>query len=195
MLSLSTPLQALLLSIAPIPEQEWQWLQARLKERLFAPGDVLFSQGGTDAGIHYLLYGLVRYFYLTENGLERNHTFATEGNLTGCLSTFAGAGPCNFTVESIEPTRSLEIPSAVFLALDDRHPCWLRLKLKLAQHVALRKEAREAGFLLDSAETRYRRFLADYAKLADRIPLYHIASWLGITPVALSRIRRRLNTG
>jgi len=190
-----TPLKALLLSLASIPEAEWLWLQARLKARVFAPGDVLFRPGVMDAGIHFIQQGLVRYFYLTEDGLERNHTFAAEGNLTGCLPTFAGGEPCSFTVEAIEATRTLEIPSSVFLSLDDRHPCWLRLKLKLAQHVALRKEAREADFLLDSAETRYRRFLADHAKLAERIPLYHIASWLGITPVALSRIRRRLNPG
>ena len=57
------------------------------------------------------------------------------------------------------------------------------------------KEAREKEFLPDSLETRYRRFLKDFPGLADRIPQYHIASYLGVTDVALSRIRRKINRG
>jgi CRP-like cAMP-binding protein len=191
----SDELHALLLSVSPIPDDEWLWLAATLKGCEFEPGEALFRQQGEDAGVHYLQSGLVRYFYLTEQGIERNHTFAAEGNLSACLPAYVGAGPCTFTVEAIEPTRTVQIPSHVFLSLDDRHECWLRLKLRLMQHVALRKEGREASFLLDSAEARYRRFLADYKRLHPRIPQYHIASYLGITPVALSRIRKRINPG
>jgi CRP-like cAMP-binding protein len=58
--------------------------------------------------------------------------------------------------------------------------------------VAIRKERREGEFLLDSAEQRYQRLLTEQPELAERLPLYHLASYLGVTDVALSRIRRRL---
>jgi CRP-like cAMP-binding protein len=185
----------LLRSLGPIPDDEWAWLEATLACREFMPGEPLFRHQSTDAGIHYVLRGLVRYFYLTEDGRERNHTFAAEGNLVGCLPAFVGAGPCPFTVEALEPTRTLLIPATATRAFNDRHECWARLKSRLLEHVAIRKEAREAEFLLDSVETRYRRFLSLHRGVADRIAQYHIASYLGVTPVALSRIRKRINLG
>lgn len=188
-------LHGILQSITPIPDGEWQWLAGTLKGHTFAAGDELIHQGGEDARIHFILYGLVRYFYRTKDGLERNHTFAAEENLVGCLPVYTGAGACSFTVAAIELTRTLEIPAEVFLSLDDRHECWLRMKLRLMQFLALRKEAREASFLLDSAEARYRHYLDCFQHLAERIPQYHVASYLGITPVALSRIRKRINPG
>lgn len=191
----SQALLKLLQSIEPIPEKEWNWLEARLEQRKYAPGAQLFKLKSTDASIHYLQYGLVRYFYLTEDGRERNLAFAAEGHLTGCLPAFIGAYPCTFTVEALEPTYTLVIPPVAFQESDDRHACWGRLKLRLLEHVALRKEAREAAFLLDTAETRYRHFLSSFGHLVARIPQYHIASYLGITPVALSRIRKRINLG
>ncbi len=185
-------LRVLLNNVSPIPETEWQFLAATLKSCAYAPGETIIRQGERDGGIHYLQTGLVRYYYLTEEGNERNHTFAMDGNLVGSLPVYTGTGPSTFTIEAIEATETLLIPGNVFMSLDERHECWLRLKLKLIQLVALRKERREAQFLLDSAEARYRQFLADYDTTAERIPQYHIASWLGITPVALSRIRKRI---
>ena len=60
------------------------------------------------------------------------------------------------------------------------------------ESLALRKTHREATFLLDPAEQRYRQLLREEPALCERLPLYHVASYLGITDVALSRIRRRI---
>ncbi len=67
---------------------------------------------------------------------------------------------------------------------------WEKLGRILAEQLFVKKETREASFLLDNAEARYIRFLKDYPNLEDRITQYHIASYLGITPVMLSRIRQ-----
>jgi len=188
-------LQKLLNTIVPIPDEEWEWLVANLGSRNYAAGDILFWPGEVDASIHYLHHGLVRYFYLSEDGKERNHTFASEGNLVGCLPAYVGVGPCTFTVEALEQTNSLVIPPNIIQSMENRHTCWSQFKLRLMEHVAIRKEEREAEFLTDTAEKRYRNFLLRYASLAERIPQYHIASFVGITPVGLSRIRKRVNLG
>jgi len=188
-------LRQLVQSLVPMPDPEWAWLVQDIGERAFAPGEALFRPNEHDASLHYLHSGLVRYFYLANDGRERNHTFAAEGGLVGCLPVIAGAGPCTFTVEALEPTRTLLIPSRVVQAFDTRHECWGRFKLRLLEKVALRKAAREEELLMESAEERYRRFLEQFGALAGRLPQFHIASYLGITPVALSRIRRRINPG
>lgn len=188
-------LHSLLGLLEPIPACEWDWLEGQLEERAYRPGDKLFQTMSTDASLHYMSAGLVRYFYLTDDGGERNHTFATETNLVACLPVFIGAGTCSFNIEALEPTRTLAIPSEAVKSMENRHEYWNRLKLRLMEHVALRKEAREAEFLLYSAEERYHSFLNRHQHYAHRIPQYHIASYLGITAVALSRIRKRINPG
>ena len=62
----------------------------------------------------------------------------------------------------------------------------------MAERVAISKQLREGEFLLDSAETRYCRLLEENPRLVERLDQYHIASYLGITDVALSRIRRKI---
>ena len=79
-----------------------------------------------------------------------------------------------------------------FEALFDRHACWERVGRKIAEGMFISKERRERELLMLSAEERYRLFLGRYKHLEKRIPQYQIAAYLGITPVALSRIRRRL---
>lgn len=167
-------------------------MKTTIQQREFDSLEQLFEAGKDDGSIHYLVSGLVRYYYLTDKGMERNHTFAPEGGLVACLASYIGSTPCPFSVEAIEPTRTYVIPSGIVRSLEGRAECWLRLKLRLMEHVALRKEGREAEFLLESAEERYRHFLNRYRFLETRIPQYHIASYLGITSVGLSRIRKRL---
>jgi CRP-like cAMP-binding protein len=188
-------LRTLLHSIVPLPADEWRWLEAALRPYAFAKNEALIEMGSHEDSIHFLRLGLVRYFYLTEDGTEHNHTFAGEKSLVGCFPVLAGAESCPFVVEALEPTHTLRIGPEMVRAFPSRHTCWNQLWIRLVEHVALRKAEREQSFLLDSVEQRYRRFLSDYAGLAHRIPQYHIASWLGITPVALSRIRKRINLG
>ncbi|MBU1427194.1 MAG: Crp/Fnr family transcriptional regulator [Gammaproteobacteria bacterium] len=188
-------LRKLLQSLAPIPEKEWKELEKRLEWHQFAPGAAIFRPNDVDARIHYVKTGLVRYFYLTEDGRERNHAFAPEGSLVTCLPLFVGAGPCSFTAEALEATATISIPYSVFQKSPNDHECWTLLKLRLLEYSIMRREQRVMEFLMDSAETRYRKFLAQYGKISHRLPQYHIASYLGITPVALSRIRKRINPG
>ena len=84
------------------------------------------------------------------------------------------------------------LPFSVADELLDRHPAWERLRWLALERLFLEKEEREMAFLLDDAQTRYRRFLEQEGALSARIPLHHIASYPGMTPVALSRIRRRM---
>ena len=72
----------------------------------------------------------------------------------------------------------------------DRH--WERFGRKAAEYQTLLNEEREAEFLLDDATVRYVRFGEQYPDLEKRITQYHVASYLGITNVALSRIRKKL---
>lgn len=70
---------------------------------------------------------------------------------------------------------------------------WLQLENAILKSVYLKTARREAQMLLGGAEQRYRWFLKENPELADQLPLYQVASYLGVTPVSLSRLRKMLN--
>jgi CRP-like cAMP-binding protein len=180
-------------SVSALSDEEWNWLVSQLQTQSFDAGNDLFYPGSSDAGLHFIQQGLVRYYYSNEEGIERNHGFAAENNLVGCFPVFAGFETCPLTVQALEQTRTLYIPSDIVRQFSDRHPCWAQFQMRLMAHVALRKSDREKTLLLDSPEKRYLSFLDNFSEIVNRVPQYHIASYIGITPVALSRIRARIN--
>jgi CRP-like cAMP-binding protein len=108
--------------------------------------------------------------------------------LTSCsLDPDPGCG-----VEALEPGTLLIADAAAFNALYDIHPVFDRLGRRMGEWWLGRKEQRARSFQLQDARDRYLGFIRDHGDLVQRIPQYHIASYLGITDVSLSRIRRDL---
>jgi CRP-like cAMP-binding protein len=102
----------------------------------------------------------------------------------------------------IELTRYTPVPESEWLKLLPRislsdykkllagHICWQTITSKLTQEIFIEKEKREREFLSDDAETRYLNFIQKYSGIEKRINQYQIASYLGISHVTLSRIRK-----
>jgi CRP-like cAMP-binding protein len=97
--------------------------------------------------------------------------------------------PSYYTIEALEDSHILTFNYGQWKSLYDHHSCWSKVLLAILEKGYIKKEAREREFLLFSAEERYRSFLDEYPHLENRIKQHQIASYLGITPVALSRIR------
>jgi CRP-like cAMP-binding protein len=154
--------------------------------------DAYFLQAGErSTELAFVNAGLLRFFYQTEDGKEFNKSFIPENQFAAAYSAYLTGAPARFNIQALEPSRLLVCNLHDVVELFDRHPCWQRLGRILAEQLYIKKETREAEFLLDDAETRYRNFQAAYPGLEDRLAQYHVAGYLGITPVALSRIRRR----
>ncbi len=185
-------LKAVLNSISTIPENELNYISKHLDFRVYDTGELLFCAGKYLDEIFFVLDGIVRFFYLTEDGKEFIKHFAMENDFAGSFSSMVLKEPCRFSVQALEKTEVFALPLKIVEEGYQRHPAWERVGRKHAERIAVKKELRECEFLLDTAEVRYRRFLLEYPGLVDRIPQYHIASYLGITDVALSRIRNKI---
>jgi len=178
--------------VAEIPDDEWAFFSHRLAGRQYRRQQFLIQAGAAVKDFYFITRGLVRYFYLTEAGKEFNKAFAVENEFVGALSATVLRAPCRYSVQALEETDVVVVPVEVIRDCYDRHPAWERVGRWHAQSVAVKKELREGEFLLDSAQTRYRRLLSDYPALLARVPQYHLASYLGITEVSLSRIRSKI---
>lgn len=178
--------------LSPLPDSEWEYFCSYLGAKIFNPDELLFKAGEPVTNFYFIISGLVRYFYLTEAGKECNKAFAMENDMVGSLSALVLKTPCRYSVQALERSEVLILPVKVLEDCFDRHPAWERIGRLHAERVAVKKEIREGEFLLDSAEVRYKRLLAEHPALIDRVRQYHIASYLGITDVTLSRIRNKI---
>lgn len=167
-------------------------MQCHLNYRVYGTGNFLFYTDEISKEIYFIIDGIVHSFYLTTEGKEFIKHFALKNDVVGSFSSLVLKTPCRFSVQALEKTEVFALPLAIVNAGYQRHPAWERIDRKHAERIAVKKELRECDFLIDSPEVGYRQFLSEYPGLVDRIPQYHIASYLGITDVALSRIRKRI---
>ncbi|MCG6969571.1 MAG: Crp/Fnr family transcriptional regulator [Gammaproteobacteria bacterium] len=176
--------------VAP-PEEQWQSFQQLFHARFLKEGEYFIRVGEPSEYFGFINAGLVRFFYQTPRGTEFNKSFSQENQFMGAYSAFLTNQPARFNIQALEQTHMLIAKISPIIRLFNQHPCWEKLGRLLAEQLYIKKEQREAEFLLDDAETRYRHFLEHYPDLENRLAQYHIASYLGITPVALSRIRKK----
>jgi CRP-like cAMP-binding protein len=97
-----------------------------------------------------------------------------------------------FFIEAIEQSKVLVISNNNWEKLKTQNPKWNLLLIKLLEKGYAVKEKREREFLLLDAESRYKIFLEEYPSLENKVKQNMIASYLGITPIALSRIRKKM---
>ncbi len=176
-----------LLQADPAMEQVW----LALPRQSLAPKQVLHPAGDTLTRSWLVEQGLVRTYYLNQEGVERNRSFHAEGSWLG-----GGVPPapsiCPYTMEAMEQTQVVELPYATLQAWHDNFPP-IRPLLQEAMNCLFTGQAqREAELLTLSPLERYQTFMADQATIVARVPIHHVASYLGISNVSLSRIRARL---
>lgn len=160
--------------------------------RAAAKGAVLFAQGDSDGDVRVLTRGLVKLVYLTPQGDERIKSFVADAGVFAPRGLADGPGPSPYSAICLEPSEIARLPAPALRAAIARDPALREAAADFTLWVLRRKQAREAALLCDSAEDRYLSFLADAPGLARRLPQGEVARFLGITPVAFSRIRRRL---
>jgi CRP-like cAMP-binding protein len=176
------------------PQEEWQRFNQLFHPRSLSEGEYFIRAGESSEYFGFVNAGLVRFFYQTPRGTEFNKSFAQENQFMGAYSAYLTTTATRFSIQAMEETHILVAKIRNIVNLYDKHKCWEKLGRILAEQLYIKKEQREAEFLLDDAETRYQTFLAQYPDLENRLAQYHIASYLGITPVALSRIRKKQKT-
>lgn len=177
-------------SYAEVPDAEWNYLARHLLDMSFEPREFLFREGEVGSLIHLIIKGLVRNFQ-NDDGRELVHGFDFEGRFVATYESLITGQPSHLSVQALEATVTVAIPGAVFLGLYHRHPCWDRLGRRILEDNTVRRYDKEMRFRRYSAEEHYQVLIQRRSPLIERVPLRHLASYLGIAPETLSRIRGR----
>jgi CRP-like cAMP-binding protein len=173
-------------------DEEWELLLPDLQYRNLARGETWINEGKKEQFIGFVLEGNMRHYY-TRDGEEKTTYFYFENHLVSSYFSAITGMPSPLTIEALTDTRLLTFSYAHLKWMYDQSPKWERFGRLLAEYLALGLEERMAGLLMMSAEERYLQLLqGNKQKIIERIPQHYIANYLGITPVSLSRIRKRL---
>lgn len=150
-------------------------------------GTQLQSEGDKRIQSYYVVKGLLRSYIIDEKGKEHIFMFAPEGWIIGDLNALSNNDYTKLYIDALEDSEIIPLPNEIDLPSEDLKKGVLKL-------------ARRAGVLQNrilvqmssSSEERYHFFVETYPHLFNRIPLKMIASYLGIAPQSLSRIRNQL---
>ena len=173
-------------------DRVWDDFAGAFAVRTYDRSAHLVRAGNPAPEVHFVVEGLLRLYYTDREGREWNKAFTAEGGFAGSVAAGLLGVSASYGVQSLEPTTTLVTTWPALEALYDRHPPLERLGRRLAEQIAVKKELKERAFLERTATERYEAFVRDEPALAARLPLYHVASYVGVTEVSLSRIRGRL---
>jgi CRP-like cAMP-binding protein len=177
--------------IVPLDDAAIREGLALARARELPRGAYLLRAGHRARDTVVVVRGLLREHFVLGDGTERTKAFVAEGEFSGSLADLLADGPSHAYIVADEPTRVLVAPFAAYRALGERSPAWATFALRAVEQLLVRKAEREYELLGLDAEARYAAFAARYPGLEARVAARHVASYLGITPVHLSRLRRR----
>ena len=159
--------------------------------RVVPKGEILSSIGDDTSTAGLILSGLTRCYYIDEDGNDITRGFAAEGYM--CMDEgFFGYPERICMWEAIEESTVMFCNTSDIKRIIRENVEFKDIWIKLLENALRYKIYRENGFLVENATERYLHFKKLYPSLNDRVPQKHIATYLGITPESLSRIRAAL---
>ena len=188
---LETAMRSAFAELAEIPETEWRYFYSLTCERKFEARQILIREGQVAPTIHFICSGLVRLYY-SEDGREVVRGFDFENRFVTAYESVLTGQPAAFSVQALEPTRTLSFTGDQLRCLFNRHPCWDRFGRKVLEAQWLRQIDKDRRFKVLKPEEHYRLLIERKSPLIERVPLHQLASFLQITPETLSRIRARI---
>jgi CRP-like cAMP-binding protein len=170
-----------------IPLKDLQDFAAKSQLVEFRRGTLFLEEGQICRHLLFIHQGLFRH-YLLHNGREITKDFSLQVDHPFCTDyiSFMQQRPSEIWIEALEDSQVWSWEVSFVRPLFKTHPFWLHFSKTMADLLICRKERKEIDFLKCSAQERYLRFCQDFPGLSDRIPIRHIASYLGIGQESLT---------
>jgi len=171
-------------------KENWTTFQENFVEKEISSKTILLHEGEISNNIFLIQKGCLREWF-NKDGKDITFQFFFEGQPVASIDSFLNQKPSLFTIESIEPTTLLSIEKADFEKLLITYP---EFKNGFQDFIFQRFRIYGQLFLSrikDTPQERYKDLIKSHPEIIKRVPQHYIASFLGITPISLSRIRNR----
>lgn len=176
-------------SLTSMSENDWEVFSSKLIKRSFKKNEILLIRDHTEKYLSFIEKGVIR-FWSEEK--DTTFAFAFENSFVSAYDSFITQTPSNYNVESLANTLLWSIHYKDLQEIYKNTLIGNYIGRLAAEDLFVKKSKRELSLLCDTAEQRYLNLLKDNPSLFQHIPLKYLASYIGITPQALSRIRKRI---
>lgn len=181
-----------LAEIFEIPKESVSLCAEYAKSRKVKKDEFLVSQGEISEHTFFVEKGLLRMYSIDKNGKEHLIQFAPENWLISDRGSIFFNQPSMYFIEAVEDSEIVEFNQEFFQKLREVHPnVSIKNDFLLHNHI-LNLQKRVNQLLGATAEERYLDFIKVYPNVFQRVPQWMVASYLGITPESLSRVRKEL---
>jgi len=175
----------------PLTLQEFDSVQDLFIPRSMNKGELLLREGEVAKYGAFVCKGCLRSYVVDDKGKEHVIQFAPENWWLSDIESMTYKKPSAYFMDAIEPTEVLLAEMSSFQKMLEQLPGFAEAFRSGQQKHTAAKDKRIVSSLTGDAEEKYREFLNKYPTIAQRVPLHMIASYLGISPETLSRVRKR----
>lgn len=185
-------LQKLLFDLAGVMPGDTEPLFAMTNRVSLEAGETFIRLGDVSRKLAFIEKGIIRSYTVKDNGDEATLFIRYEGQFIASHDTIIHRQPSGFIYRALEPVILLQIDYDVLEDVLKYHPEYEPLRNFFLMRMLAESLKMMESFVCKSPEERYRELVAERFDLVNRVPDKYIASMLGITPVSLSRIRKRM---
>ncbi|MBT33291.1 MAG: cyclic nucleotide-binding protein [Thalassobius sp.] len=179
-------------SVIDITDEDAQKFLSLTKEKTVKRNEFFIREGDTAKYIAFVLSGILYTYYVNEKGEKHIVQIALETHWVSDLASFLSGAPADFNVQAIEEAKLLILSKADFEKACQNIKGFERYFRILVQKAYVHAQKRISKIYGNSAEERYLELLESAPDIMQRVPQHYIASYLGIKPQSLSRIRKNL---
>lgn len=177
--------------ISPLSKEEAKGIAESMQTKKFKKSDFLIKEGQISVKTYFILEGCVREYILTD-GEEKTTNFFTEEQWAISLNSFTPQSPATHNWICVEDTFVVEGDEQQGQKLFKRFPRFETISRKIMEAAFAEQKEALASYYTDSPEQRYLKLMKSRPDLFHRIPQYYLASYIGVKPESLSRIRKRI---
>lgn len=170
----------------------WTLVEPLLELKTYEKSTPILKVNEVEEYIYFMKSGSVRFYIPRENEDDLTFGFAFEDEFVSAYDSFLSGEPCEYQLETITETTVLRLSKENLTKLYENTNFGNPLGRIIAESLFIKKKDREMSLLMRTAGQRYSDLFSSHPKLIKEIPLKYIASYIGITPQALSRIRSRI---
>ena len=175
-----------------LTDTDWQIFSSKLSKQEFPKKTLLLRAGKTENYLSFIEKGIIR-FYIPYEESELTFSFAFENGFVSAYDSFLTRTPSVYNVETLTHTVLWQLSFDDLQTIYNKTDIGNTIGRKASEELFIKKSRRELSLLTQTAEQRYLNLFTEQPHLLQLIPLRYIASYIGITPQALSRIRKRIS--
>lgn len=177
--------------IYPMCNADWDFFSSKLQKETVKKNSTLIKVGMIENYLSFISEGIVR-FYIPKEETDLTFGFLFENEFVTAYDSFITQTPSHYQIETLSNTTLWRISFKDLQEVYKKTESGNFIGRRMAENMFLIKSKREISLLNKTAEERYLNLFSERPELIKQIPLKYIASYIGVTPQALSRIRKRI---